>query len=359
MGGTEVHLTVKGTTKTLSGTRYYTANGQTIAVRTAVSGTTGTKLSFLAGDHHGTSNIVLDASTYAFTKRYSTPFGGSRGPKATNWPDDKAFLGKPADESTGLTHVGAREYDPGIGQFISVDPVLMLDQHQSLNGYAYASNTPVTSSDPTGLCEDPGNGHCQPDNGGQRPQPPDPAYGNTNPPYNGPYDGTRESVGLGGGTASTNSSGNTRTGKSAGPKAGPGDSEGCGSWGFAASFCSGVGEVFYGVVSNIPHAAEYYGWVVDGDCRDGGGPGSPGCDYGTQFDNWIAGYGYDIDSDAYQAPSAVAAIFGVRPGAVPSNAKGNETPVSCPTRCHCAIKGSQLTSSMPTTTSGREEANQS
>ncbi|MGW1591421.1 RHS repeat-associated core domain-containing protein [Streptomyces sp. NPDC002386] len=73
-------------------------------------------------------------------------------PKPASWPDDKAFLGKPADGTTGLTHVGAREYDPTLGQFISVDPVLSLDQHQSLNGYSYAGNTPVTQSDPTGLC---------------------------------------------------------------------------------------------------------------------------------------------------------------------------------------------------------------
>lgn len=151
LGGTEVRLTVKGTAKTLAGTRYYTAAGQTIAVRTAVSGTSGTKLSFLAADHHGTSSLSLDATTYAITKRYTSPFGESRGTKPTAWPDDKAFLGKPADSVTGLTHVGAREYDPGVGQFISVDPLLALDQHQSLNGYAYANNTPVTASDPTGM----------------------------------------------------------------------------------------------------------------------------------------------------------------------------------------------------------------
>lgn len=150
--GTELHLTVKGTTKTLSGTRYYTANGQTIAVRTATSGVSGTKLSFLAADHHGTSSIALDATTYAITKRYTTPFGAPRGTKPTSWPDDKAFLGKPADDATGLTHVDAREYDPTIGQFISVDPLLTLDQHESLNGYSYAGNAPITQSDPTGLC---------------------------------------------------------------------------------------------------------------------------------------------------------------------------------------------------------------
>ncbi|WP_405444447.1 RHS repeat-associated core domain-containing protein [Streptomyces achromogenes] len=150
--GTELHVTTKGTTKTTSATRYYTANGQTIAVRTATTGVTGTKLSFLAADHHGTSSIALEAGTYALTKRYSTPFGAPRGTKPTTWPDDKAFLGRPADDTTALTHIGAREYDPTTGQFISVDPMLVLDQHQSLNGYAYANNTPVTMSDPSGMC---------------------------------------------------------------------------------------------------------------------------------------------------------------------------------------------------------------
>jgi RHS repeat-associated protein len=150
--GTELRLTTKGTTKTASGTRYYAANGQTIAVRTATSGISGTKLSFLAADQHGTSSIAMDASTYAVTKRYTTPFGASRGTKPASWPDDKAFLGKPADDTTGLTHVGAREYDPTTGQFISVDPVLSTDQHQSLNGFSYANNTPVTMADPSGMC---------------------------------------------------------------------------------------------------------------------------------------------------------------------------------------------------------------
>ncbi|MFJ6365217.1 RHS repeat-associated core domain-containing protein [Streptomyces globisporus] len=158
LGTTEVRLTVKGTAKTVTGTRYYSAAGQTLAVRTATSGTTGTKLTFLAADHHGTTSIATDATTQAVTKRYSTPFGAPRGTKPTSWPDDKAFLGKPADSATGLTHIGAREYDPEIGQFISVDPLLSLDQHQSLNGYVYANNMPITASDPTGLKMDDGSG---------------------------------------------------------------------------------------------------------------------------------------------------------------------------------------------------------
>ncbi|MGQ4449697.1 RHS repeat-associated core domain-containing protein [Streptomyces griseus] len=154
LGSTEVRLTVKGTAKTVTGTRYYSAAGQTLAVRTATSGTAGTKLSFLAADHHGTSSIATDATTQAVTKRYSTPFGAPRGTKPTSWPDDKAFLGKPTDSATGLTHIGAREYDPNIGQFISIDPILSLDQHQSLNGYVYANGNPVSLSDPSGLRPD-------------------------------------------------------------------------------------------------------------------------------------------------------------------------------------------------------------
>ncbi|MGA5629561.1 RHS repeat-associated core domain-containing protein [Streptomyces cellulosae] len=158
-GNTEVRLTVKGTTKTVSGTRYYTANGQTIAVRTAVSGTSGTKLSFLAADHHGTSNVAIDAGTFAPTKRYTTPFGAPRGPQQYGpWPDDKGFLGKPRDTNTGLTHIGARAYDPETGQFIRVDPLLELDKHQTLNGYSYAAQNPLTHSDPTGMGLACGNG---------------------------------------------------------------------------------------------------------------------------------------------------------------------------------------------------------
>lgn len=88
------------------------------------------------------------------SKRYLTPFGASRGSSVGTWPDDKRFLGKTSDVNTALTHIGAREYDPYTGQFLSVDPLLSLDQHQSLNGYNYANNNPITFSDPTGLRPD-------------------------------------------------------------------------------------------------------------------------------------------------------------------------------------------------------------
>ncbi|MFB9555041.1 RHS repeat-associated core domain-containing protein [Streptomyces roseoviridis] len=148
LGATEVHL--KGTKKWAN--RYYSVAGSTIALRTNETGTE--KLHFLANDHHNTGTLSITGDdTQALTKRYTTPFGATRGTTAGTWPDDKTFLGKPTDTGTGLTHVGAREYDPTLGQFISVDPILSLDQHQSLNGYSYANQHPTTTSDPTGLRE--------------------------------------------------------------------------------------------------------------------------------------------------------------------------------------------------------------
>ncbi|WP_245572625.1 RHS repeat-associated core domain-containing protein [Actinokineospora enzanensis] len=57
------------------------------------------------------------------------------------WPDDKGFVGGTKDD-TGLTNLGARQYDPATGRFTSVDPVLDTDDPQQMNGYAYANNSP-------------------------------------------------------------------------------------------------------------------------------------------------------------------------------------------------------------------------
>ncbi|MFI9547841.1 polymorphic toxin-type HINT domain-containing protein [Streptomyces sp. NPDC052016] len=147
-GATELHLRADGSTWAQ---RYYAAGDVTAALRSNQSGTN--KLTYLTGDHHNTSSLAFNPDTgQTFTKRYTTPFGADRGkPLYGPWPDDKGFLGKTHDTTTGLTHIGARQYDSAIGQFISVDPLLSLDQPHSLNGYSYANNNPATESDPTGL----------------------------------------------------------------------------------------------------------------------------------------------------------------------------------------------------------------
>lgn len=53
------------------------------------------------------------------------------------------------DAATGL---GAREYDQVSGRFLSADPIIDVADPLQMNGYAYANNSPISKSDPTGLC---------------------------------------------------------------------------------------------------------------------------------------------------------------------------------------------------------------
>ena len=106
---------------------------------------------WLVGDHHGTAQISVNAVGQAVAIRRETPFGTLRSTTGT-WPAamDKGFVGG-TNDNTGLTHLGAREYDPLIGRFISVDPVIDNDDPQQMHGYAYANNAPVTASDADGM----------------------------------------------------------------------------------------------------------------------------------------------------------------------------------------------------------------
>jgi RHS repeat-associated protein len=140
----DFELTATGTTTTAI--RYYTFAGKTIATRTT-TGASG--VNTLVADHHGTAEIAINNSTNQATRRYHDPYGNPRG-TTTPWIDDKGFLGKPTD-TTGLTHIGARYYDPQIGRFITVDPIMKMLDPEQWNGYVYSNNNPATFSDPTGL----------------------------------------------------------------------------------------------------------------------------------------------------------------------------------------------------------------
>ena len=131
-------------TGAVTGTRYYQHGGKLVAVRTTAG------VSWLAIDHQGTAQIAVDADTLAVRQRWQTPFGGPRGSPGV-LPGERGFVGGTVDSSTGLVHLGAREYDPAIGRFISVDPVVDHTDPQQMQGYGYANNSPVTFSDPSGL----------------------------------------------------------------------------------------------------------------------------------------------------------------------------------------------------------------
>ncbi|MFE4970547.1 RHS repeat domain-containing protein [Kitasatospora sp. NPDC056651] len=132
----------------VTGTRYITAGQSTI-----VKSSDGS-LNYLINDQQGTAQLTISADSLAYTRGDTTAFGTPRGKKPATWPTERGFVGGTNDATTGLTHLGAREYDAANGRFISVDPVLDPTDPQQINGYAYSNNNPVNMSDPSGLHPD-------------------------------------------------------------------------------------------------------------------------------------------------------------------------------------------------------------
>jgi RHS repeat-associated protein len=155
VGDEQIVADTAASPSTLSATRYYSIGGATIAARTS-SGT----VDYLIGDTQGTSQLAINASTLSVTRRYFGPYGTELDSPPATFPGDKGFVGGTTDPATSLTNLGAREYSPANGQFISPDPLLNPANPQDLNPYAYAADNPSTNSDPSGAMFCNGGGYC-------------------------------------------------------------------------------------------------------------------------------------------------------------------------------------------------------
>ncbi|MFI7545214.1 RHS repeat-associated core domain-containing protein [Actinoplanes sp. NPDC049599] len=147
LGGMELKLDTSTTdvrTQKVTATRYYSYAGMTVAMRIKAG------VMWLAGGQNGTSELSINAADSKVVQRRTLPFGGVRGSTGA-WAGERGFVGGTNDAVTGLTHVGAREYDPATGRFLSPDPVIDFADPQQLNAFAYGRNNPFAFPDPSGM----------------------------------------------------------------------------------------------------------------------------------------------------------------------------------------------------------------
>ncbi|MFF4693441.1 RHS repeat-associated core domain-containing protein [Streptomyces sp. NPDC001307] len=142
-------ITLKKDATSADGLRYISLAGQTVATHSSDG-----HFTYLIPDREGTSTLAVDSQTQKVTRRQYKPFGEQRAQTGTWSAGQRGYVGGTQDDNTGLTNLGAREYDPSIGRFLSPDPLLDPGAPQSWNAYDYADDTPVTTADPSGGCAD-------------------------------------------------------------------------------------------------------------------------------------------------------------------------------------------------------------
>jgi len=97
-------------------------------------------------DALGTPVAMTNANGAVIQRREFEPYGRQLDPAVL--ADGPGFTGHVADAATGLVYMQQRYYDPGIGAFLSTDPVTALKG--PFNRYWYANENPYRFKDPDG-----------------------------------------------------------------------------------------------------------------------------------------------------------------------------------------------------------------
>jgi RHS repeat-associated protein len=137
--------------------------GPVLVTRTGANDTITIELKDRLGS---TVDTITGASA---TFRTYDPFGAARNGNmiarhngTLNLADTiHGFTGHTHADDVGLIHMRGRVFDPNLGRFLSVDPIVgNTEDSQALNPYSYLANRPLSGTDPTGY-------DCQADNKGQ------------------------------------------------------------------------------------------------------------------------------------------------------------------------------------------------
>ena len=106
-------------------------------------------------DALGSVVAKTDENRVVLERREYEPYGRQLVP--SNVQDGPGYTGHVQDAATQLTYMQQRYYDPGIGMFLSVDPVTAYSNPVGqFHRYRYANNNPYKFTDPDGrMIDDP------------------------------------------------------------------------------------------------------------------------------------------------------------------------------------------------------------
>nr|MDQ3565279.1 hypothetical protein [Pseudomonadota bacterium] len=140
---------------------------QTLA-RPAGSPTANQTTSFLHGDRLGSTELITPGTAAELATAIAAnmlerhafdPYGAPRNPDWTDgsgvWASPTTSRGFTAHDHLGdhqLVHMNGRVYDPLLGRFVSVDPIVSEPLNtQAFNRYGYLSSNPTSGTDPSGF----------------------------------------------------------------------------------------------------------------------------------------------------------------------------------------------------------------
>jgi RHS repeat-associated protein len=138
-GYSETTLT-GGTTTTLT---YYSLGGQRLAMQK-----NSNPVIYLLADLLGSTDVAIKSSGTISAVQLYWPYGAGEYSWGT-MPTSYNFTGQRLDSVTGLLYFNARYYDPLSGRFVRADTVQ--SNASGMDPYAYVGDSPVGTTDPTGL----------------------------------------------------------------------------------------------------------------------------------------------------------------------------------------------------------------
>ena len=146
--------TIDGETRTITKEIYYTIGLDQItqSVTNYIDGIAqNTKHYYFTYDGHGSTRVLLDATT-AIMQLYSfDAYGNALGFNSANTLTEYLYSGEQFDSKIGQQYLRARYYDHATGRFNSLDSFFgNLNDPQSLHKYLYTYADPVNGIDPSG-----------------------------------------------------------------------------------------------------------------------------------------------------------------------------------------------------------------